>query len=89
MTVSIPFDGLVIVSSNEIVPDKESDQQILDGIEEYRALRAICDNLGIYSKEDIVFVLGKCLFDRIVILNRSTWPDRNERFKAFNDARIQ
>lgn len=70
-------------------PTMQTDKQIMKDIAEYRAIRSIMDDLiidGIPPAIQISNVLGKALFDRMMLLNKSTWPDRNEKFRAFNDA---
>lgn len=65
-----------------------TDQETMDGIAEYRALRSIMDNLMPRSMAQVKEVLGEVLFKRMEYLSKATWPARNERFKEFNDARL-
>ena len=64
--------------------------KMTNDIAEYRSLRRIMEDLcafhNDYTRANIEQVLGTRLFERMEYLDKSTWPDRNVRFRAFNDA---
>lgn len=64
--------------------EKLRDQKMKYDIAEYRILRGILVRLYVVSREHDI--LSREIFDRIESLNNSTWPDRNEQYKVYNDS---